>query len=216
MNTYYKKKLYPLQDKVLKKIEDLKIDFYLTGGTALSRCYYHHRFSDDLDLFLNNDPKFTGFSNKIRQTLERKHALKIINRSDDFFSFTADNILKIDLVNDVRAHIGNFNKCNIFKKTDNVINILSNKISSLISREEPKDVADIWIIWKSEKIDWEKIFTDVSSKAAGIFPPQIAKKLEDFPIELLSKIKWQGNKKPAKKDFQRDILKITKEILKLD
>jgi len=24
-------------------------DFFLTGGTALSRGYYHHRYSDDLD-----------------------------------------------------------------------------------------------------------------------------------------------------------------------
>jgi len=28
--------------------------FYLTGGTALSRGYFNHRYSDDLDLFVNN------------------------------------------------------------------------------------------------------------------------------------------------------------------
>jgi hypothetical protein len=27
--------------------------FYLSGGTAASRGYLHHRFSDDLDLFVN-------------------------------------------------------------------------------------------------------------------------------------------------------------------
>ncbi|MDR0551108.1 MAG: nucleotidyl transferase AbiEii/AbiGii toxin family protein [Spirochaetaceae bacterium] len=28
--------------------------FFLTGGTALSRAYYNHRYSDDLDFFLDN------------------------------------------------------------------------------------------------------------------------------------------------------------------
>ena len=27
----------------------MSLPFYLTGGTALSRCYYHHRYSEDLD-----------------------------------------------------------------------------------------------------------------------------------------------------------------------
>ena len=39
-------------------MNELGMDFYLTGGTALSRAYYHHRFSDDLDFFTHNDPDF--------------------------------------------------------------------------------------------------------------------------------------------------------------
>lgn len=53
----YSSYLYPLQDKVLKLLDD-KTPFYLTGGTTLSRIYYHHRYSDDLDFFLNNDLHF--------------------------------------------------------------------------------------------------------------------------------------------------------------
>ena len=49
MNSYYKDTLYPLQDKVLKLIDSLQTPFYLTGGTALSRCYFNHRYSYDLD-----------------------------------------------------------------------------------------------------------------------------------------------------------------------
>lgn len=51
---YYTEKLYPLQDGVMKIVKDLQLPFYLTGGTALSRFYYHHRYSDDLDYFVNN------------------------------------------------------------------------------------------------------------------------------------------------------------------
>ncbi len=46
---FYFEKLYPLQDVVLGVIDNPA--FYLTGGTALSRFHYHHRFSDDLDFF---------------------------------------------------------------------------------------------------------------------------------------------------------------------
>jgi predicted nucleotidyltransferase component of viral defense system len=36
----------------------LPVEFYLTGGTALSREYLHHRFSDDLDFFINASETF--------------------------------------------------------------------------------------------------------------------------------------------------------------
>ena len=49
---YYEKKLYPLQDGVLRRVEGCKTDFFLTDGTALSRAYYGHRYSDDLDFFV--------------------------------------------------------------------------------------------------------------------------------------------------------------------
>jgi hypothetical protein len=45
---YYRDKLYPFQDQVLKLIQDLDVGFYLTGGTALGRCFLNHRYSDDL------------------------------------------------------------------------------------------------------------------------------------------------------------------------
>jgi predicted nucleotidyltransferase component of viral defense system len=31
----------------------IPVGFYLTGGTALSRAYLNHRYSDDLDFFVN-------------------------------------------------------------------------------------------------------------------------------------------------------------------
>ncbi len=56
--TYYQEKLYPLQNKVLSIIQASGAEFYLTGGTALSRFYLQHRYSEDLDFFLNAHPEF--------------------------------------------------------------------------------------------------------------------------------------------------------------
>ncbi len=33
-------------------MNNVKTPFFLTGGTALSRYYTHHRYSDDLDFFV--------------------------------------------------------------------------------------------------------------------------------------------------------------------
>ena len=44
---FYFDTLYPLQDRVLNIVKKLDTGFYLTGGTASSRGYLQHRFSDD-------------------------------------------------------------------------------------------------------------------------------------------------------------------------
>jgi len=52
--------LYKKQDKILKKIFHHKKDIFpgarviLAGGTALARCYLHHRVSYDLDFFVSS------------------------------------------------------------------------------------------------------------------------------------------------------------------
>ena len=50
-------RLYPLQD-VLQVLSAAETGSYLSGGTAASRGYLQHRFSEDLDLFVNDDPSF--------------------------------------------------------------------------------------------------------------------------------------------------------------
>ena len=54
-NSFYLDKLYPFQDRVLKAMSGVETELYLTGGTASSRGYLNHRFSDDLDFFVNDD-----------------------------------------------------------------------------------------------------------------------------------------------------------------
>ncbi len=47
--SYYFDILYPFQDRVIQVINQVDTEFYLSGGTAASRGYLTHRFSDDLD-----------------------------------------------------------------------------------------------------------------------------------------------------------------------
>jgi predicted nucleotidyltransferase component of viral defense system len=109
---FYQNKIYPLQDEVLRGIQELNVDFYLTGGTALSRCYLNHRYSDDLDLFVNDNPKFKDQC-KIIVSWFKQSQLKfeITTTSDSFIRgiLEKDRIaMKIDFINDVPFHYGDF------------------------------------------------------------------------------------------------------------
>lgn len=48
-------------------IRDKKLEtpFYLTGGTALSRHYFNHRYSDDIVLFVNSNSNYPLFRDLI-------------------------------------------------------------------------------------------------------------------------------------------------------
>lgn len=58
-----------LQDIVLETLSNADTEFYLRGGTAASRGYLHHRFSDDLDFLVNDDKRFALWADKFRQAL---------------------------------------------------------------------------------------------------------------------------------------------------
>ena len=55
---FYFETIYPFQDQVLQVLNEIETGFYLSGGTAASRGYLNHRFSDDLDLFVDDDERF--------------------------------------------------------------------------------------------------------------------------------------------------------------
>lgn len=212
MNSFYNDTLYPLQDKVLQVIQQVNTVFYLTGGTALSRFYFHHRYSDDLDFFVNQDSNFPQYLDQIIPELSKNFKVETKLKSITYYSIVVNDILKVDFINDTAFRYGKSQSFPVFNYVDNVENILSNKLSALIGRDEPKDVVDIWTIAKNKKIDWPKIFQDANSKATEIFPPDIAKKLTDFPTTLLERIKWVGVL-PDHKTFSDDINTICNSIL---
>lgn len=61
--------LYPLQDAVLRRIAAVDTGYYLSGGTAAARAYLNHRYSDDLDLFVNDDPAFGLWADRLVEAM---------------------------------------------------------------------------------------------------------------------------------------------------
>lgn len=190
---YYSDKLYPLQDDVLKIIEKASVDFYLTGGTALSRCYLMHRYSDDLDFFLNAHSGFKDQSKTLVSLFKSgKLTCTVSTASETFLRvlLERDNVfLKVDFVNDVPFHYGEMVETSIFKRVDNWRNILSNKICAL-SRMEPKDIVDVLFIANRYAFSWEDILHEAREKDLWVDPLEICKLITSFQSTLIENIKW--------------------------
>lgn len=191
---YYEKQLYPLQDKALEVITKVNTGFYLTGGTALSRAYLYHRYSDDLDFFVNQKEDFEQETalilNALRTVFEE---VKVAMTYDTFARFFVKNKegieLKLEFVNDVLFHAGNLNAVALFFRTDNLDNILSNKICAL-SREEAKDMADIWYISLNHHFNWKEAIENAKKKDMWVDESQVLIFIENFDLKKLHEVKW--------------------------
>ena len=103
-DAFYLDKVYPLQDQVLRLPVLRNTLFYLTGDTALGRHYLHHRYSDDLDFFINGQPDFQDTTREVITALKKEFTvdLRTVSESYALLFLVKDEIqLKIDFVNDV-------------------------------------------------------------------------------------------------------------------
>jgi predicted nucleotidyltransferase component of viral defense system len=194
LHKFYLEQLYPLQDSFLKFFDaQNQNQFYLTGGTALSRFYYQHRYSEDLDFFSGTELKnFREVLTKILDAAREKNFLiEVDTISDHFLRVYAKEkkaSLKIDFVNEAAFHWGPLNRFPAFSCVDNEKNILSNKISC-ISRYEVKDIVDIWVLARRLSFSWREII-DIAQKKSPVDPVEVSKIIKTLPREELKLIKW--------------------------
>lgn len=181
--------LYALQDSVLGEIFTSETDFYLTGGTCLHRFHVPRRYSEDLDLFCS-EPNL--FREQARAVLKALHAMamEISLQVDtrDFIRILFNQTLKIDLVNDRLVHHGSYDRSPQGFRIDNIHNILTNKITAIIGRDEPKDVFDLLTIAGAVEVDWSEAVSRAREKAF-FEPDYFLYRLETFPphmFELLN------------------------------
>ncbi len=174
--------LYPLQDKILALIHPLETGLYLSGGTAASRGYLNHRFSDDIDLFADDDKNFGLWAERVIHAFSSAKMGEMIVglREERFFRLTLTHegvALKIEMINDVPSRVGLIQDHPILGRLDNAENILANKITALLDREEPKDLADIWGFCHLKGLSLEEAISGAQGKAAGVFPADLARLL---------------------------------------
>lgn len=182
------RRLYALQDRILGIVFGLDNDFYLTGGTALHRFYYNLRYSVDLDFFSSYDQLFS------------ESILQIVNACDDngieyervvqardFQRVMIEKELRLDFVNDRVYREG---KSAIIRgmRIDNTLNILTNKIVAITTRDEEKDVFDLFAIAYHEAYNWGEVLK-IAKRKARIERSLFIERLRAFPLEWLSNIR---------------------------
>lgn len=187
------KKLYFLQNKFFNFWQTLKLPFYLTGGTALGRFYLKHRHSEDLDFFINQDENFNDYMKFFAENLEKKFVVDKKNslKYDTFYRFFIienDILLKLEFVNDVPYRSGEPNDI-YFGKIDTPLNILSNKISTIVNRDEPKDVFDIIYLALNYDFNWKDVFFESKEKNI-INEIDVEQRINTFPVHFFDTVDW--------------------------
>lgn len=213
---YYFGVLYPLQDQVLQIITRLDTGFYLTGGTAASRGYLQHRFSDDLDLFVNDDDRFGLWAERLIQALTQTGAwqIAVLLRQERFFRLElacSAAVLKLELVNDVPSRVGTPWLHPTLGRLDTAENILANKITALLDRQEPKDLADIWGFCCRKGLSLTEAITGAQGKAAGVFPADLARLLCTATSADWEVIRWI--EAPPVEQFLTDLRRLGESLI---
>jgi hypothetical protein len=187
------RKLYQTQDKILLALKPVLSSFYLTGGTALGRFYLNHRFSEDLDFFINKSDSFHSLIKNIEKVLIGKFSV-LKHESivyDDFVRYYIEDeemVLKIEFVNDIAYRCG---VPNIYQYgfIDTPLNILTNKLTAIVGRDEPKDVFDIYALALHYMFNWLDIFGEAKNKAI-INEIDVEQRIKSFPVLLFQKVDW--------------------------
>jgi len=220
-DAYYINSLYPFQDGILKLVNAAKTPFYLTGGTALGRFYFNHRYSDDLDFFVNQNDEFGIWVERLLQILDgdspkrdfeidRQRIKRVENYAQVFLRRHDELPLKVEFVNDVAPHFGTFEHYEIGGRVDSLQNILSNKISAL-GRLEIKDFVDVWMIARRIGFNWKDIIEEARQKDAGVEPLLVCELVKTVPVDMLQYIRWTGA--VDYRSFQTEMERMSFDIL---
>jgi len=175
--------------------------FYLTGGTALARFYFHHRESIDLDLFTNQrDADFDAVNRAVLGILQTL-ALRIQSQvtTPTFLQYIvvndSDVTLKVDFVKDVPVHFGATREIDGLR-LDSLENIGANKVLAVFGRTDAKDFIDLYWILQRTNLVFDDLYALAKEKDLGLselylaYALHSAAKIKLFP-RMLEPLPWE-------------------------
>ncbi len=205
--------LYRLQDRILQIVFSAEQEFYLTGGTCISRFYQAKRYSDDLDFFTNASPRFAFAIRNLKQALQSQLSITTQVETKGFVRISAEDALQVDFVNDIEFRLGDPVVTAENYLVDSIENILSNKLTAAIGRDDAKDIFDIMLIYRFYDVSWPRVLNAAHQKA-GFANDDLVVRLKTFPKEMLAHIKCIDCE--FLNDFDDLLSAILNEILQAD
>ncbi len=153
--------------RLLRELAQIAPGFFLTGGTALSVFYLHHRISEDIDLFTIE----SGAVARLADETKRKWPeTRVRKQTETFFSATIGSI-KVDFVESPNESPDTKPIVDLDGQTltiDSFDNIIANKLTTLVSRCDPKDIIDFHFGTTFGTFDRETLLKDAARKE-GLF-----------------------------------------------
>jgi hypothetical protein len=182
--------LTPLKRDFLTGLFEHTQSFYLTGGSALGIFYLEHRLSYDLDFFTQEQVDWhllentvLAVSKAIASQCRTVTASPLFYRFDlrrgderEILDFVIEGLTQID---PVKERFGDV-------RVDTMREIGVNKICTLISRRELKDVIDLYFLHQ-RGFDILGHFERAKEKEAGLDPAMISLLLSQLEIDQVPK-----------------------------
>lgn len=159
--------------------------FFLTGGSALGLFYLDHRRSYDLDLFTSDEVEGKEVQNLVQRTaIQVAASCTAIRTAPDFHRFllTRGNEREVvDVVVDrapqldvQKASFGNI-------RVDTLREIIANKLTTLLSRTELKDLVDLYFLEQAGH-DLLAAIPDAQAKDGGWEPSVVSMLLAGLQV----------------------------------
>lgn len=140
----------------------------------------------------------------------KKEASLVTNEFVRYLIEHEHTLLKIEFINDVAYRYGNSIENSIYP-VDNVRNILSNKLTCIMGRDEPKYFFDILHISLNYTFNWKAIFSETSEKM--LFNEiDLSQRILEFPVAMLLQVEWL-NQSPNLEQIEKFQEIISNEIL---
>jgi hypothetical protein len=98
--------------------------------------------------------------------------------------------LKVEMINDVGLRVGDVHDHPVLGRLDSAENILANKLTPLIGREESRDLADVWGLCTTLGLSINEAILGAHSKSSGIYPLDLARRLCSATREDWEAVLW--------------------------
>ena len=177
-------KLSLLQREILQGFFKRQKGFFLTGGSALAGFHLGHRSTEDLDLFTRTTDLDEG-DRSLRETVRQIGAeVEAIQTAPDFrrrLVRRGEEAVVVDLVLDRTPHGEEGQEEHAGIAVDPPGEILANKLCTLLSRAELRDLVDVLALERAGH-DLEQALILATRKDAGMTPAQLAWTLSQIRI----------------------------------
>ncbi|MEQ2007242.1 MAG: nucleotidyl transferase AbiEii/AbiGii toxin family protein [Limisphaerales bacterium] len=188
MNWEDSKACTPLKRDFLRAWFAQERRFFLTGGSALGLFDLDHRRSFDLDLFTSEEVEGKEVQGLVQRTASRIGAeCAALRSAPDFHRFRltrGEEREVIDVVVDRAPQLDAVKREIEGIRVDTVREMIANKLTTLLSRTELKDVVDLYFL-EQAGYDLVAALPDARAKDGGWEPAVVAMLLNDLRVTEL-------------------------------
>lgn len=175
--------MHPAQRDILRVWFAQEHRFFLTGGSALGLFYLDHRRSYDLDLFTSDEVEGKEVQNLVQRVAAQIGAkCRSLRTAPDFHRFRlvrGEERELVDVVVDRAPQLDPQKATFDGIRVDTLREIIANKLTTLLSRTEVKDVVDLYFL-EQDGHDILAGIPDARAKDGGWDPAVVSMLLDEL------------------------------------